>query len=468
MTAKRFPPLALLAGSIVAALATTSSVYANTIIADGTVCTLADAITSANTDTSVGNCNAGSGADTIVIGYATHSFTAELPAIVSDIAFLAPVVSPLPNILPTVNGDGTHRLFFIGDDTHAPTVSFTGNSILTLNGGVAQGGNGTKGAGAGAGLGGGLFIYDGNVSVNGVTFNNNSASGGSSSGTTVSISGSGSDGGGGMSGGGGAGAGAGFGVGGPGASTGFGGGGGGGGNANTESGGGGGMGGGAFGGSGGAGATSGNSATAGGLGAFGGGGGGGGAAFSSPSSSQPGGPGGFGGGGGAGGSSNSNLFGYGGAGGFGGGGGTHGIGEGGGGVSVGAGGFGGGDAKFGGGGGGGGFGGAIFVRSGNLDLQNSSFTTNSANHGSSPTGNPGLGKGGVLFAISDLTNSNDNNQGMPTALPKVTGCMNTFSGSSANDAGGTPRDNADTFGVDAVGLTLACNDRIFADGFGMP
>ena len=54
MNANRFPPLALLAGSIVMALATTSSAYANTIIADGTVCTLANAITSANTDTAVG------------------------------------------------------------------------------------------------------------------------------------------------------------------------------------------------------------------------------------------------------------------------------------------------------------------------------------------------------------------------------------------------------------------------------
>jgi hypothetical protein len=138
------------------------------------------------------------------------------------------------------------------------------------------------------------------------------------------------------------------------------------------------------------------------------------------------------------------------------------------------GGFGGGDGAVfsfqpSGGGGGGGLGGAIFIRSGHLDMQNSSFTSNTATGGgANANANPGQGKGGAIFVVHILGNANANDQGMPTALPTVSGCQNTLSGDSASDAGTTPRDNADTFGVDQVGLTLACNDRIFADGFGTP
>ena len=58
---------------------------------------------------------------------------------------------------------------------------------------------------------------------------------------------------------------------------------------------------------------------------------------------------------------------------------------------------------------------------------------------------------------------------MPTTIPSVTGCNNTFSGSVASDAGATSRDNADTFAADGVALQLvSCTDRIFADGFGVP
>ena len=117
MNSSRFPPLALLAGSIVAALATTQA-YAATIIADGVVCTLANAIIAANTDAIVGGCTAGSGADTIQIP-ANLSLTAELPAVISDIAFVGTGASS-----PIVTGDGAHRLFFVGSDTTAPVVSW--------------------------------------------------------------------------------------------------------------------------------------------------------------------------------------------------------------------------------------------------------------------------------------------------------------------------------------------------------
>lgn len=483
MNANRFPPLALLAGSIVAALATASPGYAAIIVADGTFCTLSNAITAANTDLIVGGCRAGSGADAILIS-GDMTLSVELPAVISDIAFSGPFATST-----AINGDGLHRLFFIGSDASAPAVSF---SNLVLNGGKAQGGGSSKGAGAGAGLGGGLFIYDGNVSMNGVTFSNNLATGGAASGFTAQHSGNG--GGGGMFGIGGTGAsggGSGY-VGGAGGAGGFGGGGGGGGDTFSSEGGGnnsGGVGGGFFGGGGGNGSSimafaggfgggGGGGGANGGVfvsqpgasGGFGGGGGGGaGSGTNPPNIDVPGaaGAGGFGAGGGGGGSATSGTGGNGGMGGFGGGGGSVGFG-----LTAGAqglGGFGGGDPFEGGGGGGGGFGGAIFIRSGQLDLVNTQFSGNSASRSAISSGSPlALGKGGAVFAMHVLTQENGDNLGMPTALPKVTGCINTFSSSTASDAGSTSRDNVDTFGADRLGLTLICNDRIFADGFGVP
>jgi len=156
----------------------------------------------------------------------------------------------------------------------------------------------------------------------------------------------------------------------------------------------------------------------------------------------------------------------GGAGGFGGGGGCNGKGKGGGTSS--SGGFGAGNGSINeAGGGGAGLGGAVFIRSGSLDVHNSTFQQNSAAGGTS-IANAGTGKGGAIAALTVLDNGNGNNQGMPSALPRVTGCANTFSGDTASNAASQPRDNADTFGADVVGLQLACNDRIFADGFGAP
>jgi hypothetical protein len=473
MNAYRFPPLALLAGSVIAGLAASSSGYAATIIADGALCSLANAIAAANTDAVVGGCAAGSGADTIQIP-ASIALTGELPAVISDVAFVGTVGTP------TISGDGAHRLFFVGDGAHAPTVSFAN---LVLSGGVAHGGGSSGAAGAGAGLGGALFVFDGDVSTNAVAFTANQAIGGAASGSSIQHVGGG--GGGGMFGAGGT-----RGSDGPGGSGfagGFGSGGGGGGDTyfSEPGGAGGGAGGGAFGGSGG------NGTVAALAGEFGGGGGGGGASGSQPS--QPGATGGFGGGGGggagAGGSTNSNVAGAGGPGGFGGGGGgggnplpggsggsggMGGFGAGGGsggignGAALGLGGFGGGDAYEGGGGGGAGFGGAIFLRSGQLNLFSSQFNINSAEQGGASPGISGTAKGGAVFAVSSLSNTNSNNQGMPTLLPVVSGCANTFTNNSADSHGTTSRDNADTFGADRVGLTLACNDRIFADGFGSP
>jgi len=147
--------------------------------------------------------------------------------------------------------------------------------------------------------------------------------------------------------------------------------------------------------------------------------------------------------------------------------GSNGAGEGG--SSVGAAGlFGGAATLNGGGGGGGGIGGAIFIRTGSLDLQNTLFDQNASSGGASALGSGGQGKGGAIAVLADLGNGNGNDQGMPSVLPTITGCANAFSANSASDAGTSIRDNADVYGIDRVALTLACGDGIFADGFGIP
>jgi len=494
MHTERFPRHAVLAGAILSALMLPpAGAQAATIIVDGATCTLANAISSANAGNSTGGCLSGSGgADTIVILVDT-TLTGELPIVLSDIAFQG---AGFP--APTITGDGSHRLFFI-DLAPTTSVSF---SNLTLAGGNATGGGATNGAGGGAGLGGAIFIYDGSVSMSGVTFSNNGAKGGNASGSTGFIGfnvGRGGDGGGGMFGSGGAGA---FELGGHagynGNSGGLGGGGGGGGIATATFGVDGGLGGGASvggsaglgnhppgvttataggsgefggGGGGGGGGLGADASKPGGGGAFGGGGGGGAGTCQTYANCPPeqgnGGAGGFGGGGGVGGSNPAGTGANGGYGGFGGGGGMGGRGESGG--AIGLGGFGGGDSLLNtGGGGGAGFGGAIFIRAGHLDLQNITFDTNNA-AGGTGSGNPGIGKGAAVFAMHITGNPNVNNQSMPATLPVVTGCNNTFTNDTTADAGSTSRDNADTFGADIVGLTLAsCTDRIFADGFGSP
>jgi len=147
----------LLAAAIAAALAVPPAV-ASMISVDGVTCTLADAIASANADGSVGSCTPGNGADTIILSVDV-ALAGELPRIVSDIAF--------DGALHAIDGGGARRLIFVGDDNHAPQVSF---SNLTLEGGVASGGYGTVGGGGGAGLGGAVFVFDGTVAFDSVTF----------------------------------------------------------------------------------------------------------------------------------------------------------------------------------------------------------------------------------------------------------------------------------------------------------
>jgi hypothetical protein len=99
---------------------------------------------------------------------------------------------------------------------------------------------------------------------------------------------------------------------------------------------------------------------------------------------------------------------------------------------------------------GGGFGGAIFIRTGTLDLVNTSFSLSSAISGANGTG-PAFAKGGAIFALASLTPSNGNAQGYPASLPIVTGCNVSFSDSVAASAASTDTDNADTYGTSRAG-----------------
>jgi hypothetical protein len=243
----------------------------------------------------------------------------------------------------TVDADSSSRIFFVNG----------GNLLLenlTLQNGLAKGGDGenasTAAGGGGGGFGGAIFVNAGNLSLTGVALSSNQALGGSG-GSIVEF-------------------------------------------APALVGGGGGMGGDSLG----EGAGSGNGGGGGDLGGSGGGG----------SSGGPGGGAGGGenGGGGFGGGGGGGHIG-GGFGGFGGGGGGGQAGGGFGG-SFGGDGVGGGNVS---GGGGAGLGGAIFVNTGALTLQNASFADNSADGGAGGTGFSnganGQGKGGALFINSGAT-----------------------------------------------------------------
>ncbi len=86
-------------------------------------------------------------------------------------------------------------------------------------------------------------------------------------------------------------------------------------------------------------------------------------------------------------------------------------------------------------GGGAGMGGAIFIRSGSLSLNTVAFNSNSTTGGTGYQN--GKGYGGAIFAMKSTTNTNGNNQGMPTTLSTVSLSRVTFSGNNAGDANGT-------------------------------
>jgi hypothetical protein len=145
--------------------------HAATITVDGSSCTLAQAITAANTDTATGGCIAGDGADTVDL-QADVILAAGLPAISSEM---------------TLQGNG-HTID--GDDGVAH-VLHVDNALFTLNEAVITGGNGDYGGGiynnngavtvnestitgnAAAYSGGGVFNYEGSMTVNNSTISGN-------------------------------------------------------------------------------------------------------------------------------------------------------------------------------------------------------------------------------------------------------------------------------------------------------
>lgn len=329
---------------------------------------------------------------------------------------LTGVMKRLINSNITLQSDSTIRTIYgctdpSNDTCYRPLFVKSGTVLiknLNLTNGRAEGGSAYYGGGGG-GLGGALFVYNGTVTVENVSFSYNIAQGGYGDAELPLGYGKG---GGGMYG---------YGQNGGGGLFGY--------STTSDDGGYGGTG--AYGGGGGS--------FPGGDGGFGGGG---------ASDASYGGDGGFGGGGGF-------SF-YGGNGGFGGGGGGYGGYGGDGGFGGGGGGFSGsGDGGFGGGagsscgcgygGGGAGLGGAIFVRAGNVTLKNNRFTYNSAYYGTGE--NNGLGKGGAIFVLHTLVNSNGNDQGMPGSLPTVTQCGSIFTNNFADDQSNSLTDNDDVFGT---------------------
>ena len=111
------------------------------------------------------------------------------------------------------------------------------------------------------------------------------------------------------------------------------------------------------------------------------------------------------------------------------------------------GGFAGGDGGLGYGGGGGGLGGAVFIRSGSLLLNQVQFIHNMAIAGDSPA--PGEGKGGAIFIAPDLPTK------LATAPPElgrrpnvlVLGRPLEFIDNVASDGAGLPTDNDDVYGA---------------------
>jgi hypothetical protein len=81
-------------------------------------------------------------------------------------------------------------------------------------------------------------------------------------------------------------------------------------------------------------------------------------------------------------------------------------------------------------------GGAIFIRTGSLTLNNATFSSNTATGGTGA--NPGQGLGGAFFAMTSFTNTNCNDQGMPTTLPTVRSFGTTFTGNTAANQASTP------------------------------
>jgi len=87
-----------------------------------------------------------------------------------------------------------------------------------------------------------------------------------------------------------------------------------------------------------------------------------------------------------------------------------------------------------------GFGGALFVRSGQLILEAVQFNNNHAKGNGAAAG-----LGGAMFVQHITSQANGNNQGMPDSIPRVFGCSATFSNNSADTDPDTSLNNDDWF-----------------------
>ncbi|MEY3219197.1 MAG: hypothetical protein RIT27_554 [Pseudomonadota bacterium] len=176
--------LALLAsGQIFAATITVNSTSGTTTTG---VCTLQDALTSANTDTATGGCVAGSGADIIVFDASLSGQTITrntvLPSLTTNITIdgssLAShvIISAVTYMRPfNVNSGGvltlTHLDIVNGNvSPFAGAINVNSGGTLTLNNCTLSGNTAVAG-----GTGGGAISNYGTVTVNNSTFSNNHA-----------------------------------------------------------------------------------------------------------------------------------------------------------------------------------------------------------------------------------------------------------------------------------------------------
>jgi len=129
-----------------------SSTQAATINVDGTICNLADAITSANTDAVVGGCTSGTGDDVLELTTnGTFTLSAELPEITANL---------------TINGNGST----ISRDSGAATdfrILRAYTTSLTLNDSTISGGSLASNYGAG------VQVFNGRLTINNSTISGN-------------------------------------------------------------------------------------------------------------------------------------------------------------------------------------------------------------------------------------------------------------------------------------------------------
>ena len=340
-----------------AATITVNSAADNSTGSDAS-CTLREAVANANddSDTTCGDCTAGSGTDTIVFDESIAGSTIALSETGST-AYGNSALAITSEVTLTGLSDSGIVLDASAQEMRIFYVSSTGTltlSDLTLTGGVARGGAGSGSyggqGGGGAGMGGAIFVNEGTLGIHRVTLTGNQAIGGVGRVPTIGYCGSG-----------------------------------GGGSPNGGSGGNPSF------------TNDGSPAGDGGNGGFGGGGGGGGCAWGGEAGD--GGDGGFGGGGGSGGGNNGGS-------GTPGAGGLRGVGaeDGSPGTSV----------SGGTGGDGAGFGGAVFNKEGNVTVNNSTLSGNTAQGGGAGASGGGgaiMNYNGLLTVLNCTVNDNTADQG---------------------------------------------------------